>query len=121
MPQHPPDPRATPAPRPGIDWERIEVDYRAGPLSTREIAGQQVVSHTAINKRARASCPRILWATLWVRPGTVAQGRAAPGSGCRTALVCTIFEQRPVTSADSQTSLHSLECHPPPAAQDALP
>ena len=54
MLQHPPDPPATPAPRPSIDWDRIEVDYRAGLLSMREIADQQGVSHTAINKRARA-------------------------------------------------------------------
>ena len=36
-----------------IDWERIEVQYRAGLLSTREIAAQHRVSHTAINKRAK--------------------------------------------------------------------
>lgn len=36
------------------DWERIEADYRAGVLSLREIAASQGVSHTAINKRAKA-------------------------------------------------------------------
>ena len=36
------------------DWERIEVDYRAGLLSVREIAAAQGVSHTAIQKRAKA-------------------------------------------------------------------
>lgn len=35
------------------DWERIEVDYRAGILSTREIAAAAGISHTAINKRAK--------------------------------------------------------------------
>lgn len=35
------------------DWERIESDYRAGILSTREIASAAGVSHTAINKRAK--------------------------------------------------------------------
>lgn len=35
------------------DWERIENDYRAGILSTREIAAACGVSHTAINKRAK--------------------------------------------------------------------
>lgn len=35
------------------DWERIEHDYRAGLLSTREIAIASGVSHTAINKRAK--------------------------------------------------------------------
>lgn len=37
-----------------VDWERIEFDFRAGILSTREIATEQGVSHTAINKRAKA-------------------------------------------------------------------
>lgn len=36
------------------DWESIEADYRAGLLSTREIAAQHSISHTAINKRAKA-------------------------------------------------------------------
>ena len=36
------------------DWERIAADYRAGLLSVREIAATQGVSHTAINKRAKA-------------------------------------------------------------------
>jgi hypothetical protein len=35
------------------DWERIEVDYRAGLLSVREIAAAQGVSHVAIGKRAK--------------------------------------------------------------------
>lgn len=37
------------------DWERIECEYRAGVLSTREIAGAHGLSHTAINKRAKAN------------------------------------------------------------------
>jgi hypothetical protein len=37
-----------------IDWEAIEREYRAGQLSVREIAQQHGVSHTAINKRAKA-------------------------------------------------------------------
>lgn len=36
------------------DWEAIESAYRAGVLSTREIAGVHGISHTAINKRAKA-------------------------------------------------------------------
>jgi hypothetical protein len=36
------------------DWERIEELYRAGVLSVREIAADQGVSHTAIQKRAKA-------------------------------------------------------------------
>lgn len=36
------------------DWEAIERAYRAGLLSVREIAGAHGVTHTAINKRAKA-------------------------------------------------------------------
>jgi len=36
------------------DWEKIEADYRAGVLSVREIAVAAGVSHTAIQKRAKA-------------------------------------------------------------------
>jgi hypothetical protein len=36
------------------DWERIEADYRAGVLSVREIATANGVSHTAIQKKAKA-------------------------------------------------------------------
>ena len=36
------------------DWERIEVEFRAGVLSTREIGSMHDISHTAINKRAKA-------------------------------------------------------------------
>lgn len=35
-----------------VDWERIEVLYRAGGMSVREIATEFCVSHTAIQKRA---------------------------------------------------------------------
>jgi hypothetical protein len=36
------------------DWERIEIDFRAGVLSVREIGAKHGLSHTAINKRAKA-------------------------------------------------------------------
>ena len=36
------------------DWEKIEADYRAGVLSVREMAAAAGVSHTAIQKRAKA-------------------------------------------------------------------
>lgn len=47
-------PKDTNAPGPATDWEAIERDYRAGMLSVREIATARGISHTAINKRAKA-------------------------------------------------------------------
>jgi hypothetical protein len=41
-------------PKAKTDWERVEADYRAGLLSVREIAAAQGISHTAIQKRAKA-------------------------------------------------------------------
>lgn len=51
----------------GTDWERIEADFRAGLLSTREIASAAGVSHTAINKRAKRDG--------WTRSSASANGR----------------------------------------------
>ncbi len=39
--------------KPAPDWERIEVEYRAGVRSLREIAAEHGISHGAINKRAK--------------------------------------------------------------------
>lgn len=36
-----------------VDWERVEMLYRAGTVSVREIAAEAGISHTAINKRAK--------------------------------------------------------------------
>ena len=35
------------------DWERIELDYRSGIKTLRQIAAEHGITHTAINKRAR--------------------------------------------------------------------
>jgi hypothetical protein len=41
------------ATRPTLDWERIEVEYRAGILTLREIAAKHGITHGAVNKRAK--------------------------------------------------------------------
>lgn len=46
--------KKTPAKKPNIDWERIELDYRAGIKSLREIASGSGTSHVNIAKRAKA-------------------------------------------------------------------
>lgn len=36
-----------------IDWERVEIDYRTGIKTLRDIADEHGISHGAINKRAK--------------------------------------------------------------------
>lgn len=36
-----------------VDWEKIEIDYRAGVKTLREIASSHDISHVAISKRAK--------------------------------------------------------------------
>ena len=36
-----------------INWEKIELDYRAGIKSLRQIADEHGISHVSINKRAK--------------------------------------------------------------------
>ena len=40
-------------PAKAADWERIELDYRAGIKTLRQIGGEHGITHGAINKRAR--------------------------------------------------------------------
>jgi DNA-binding cell septation regulator SpoVG len=40
-------------PKPGVDWERIEADYRSGIKTLRVIASENGVHHATINKRAK--------------------------------------------------------------------
>ena len=39
--------------KPKADWERIELDYRAGVKTLRQIAEEHGISHVAVNKRAK--------------------------------------------------------------------
>lgn len=39
-------------PKKPVDWEKIELQYRAGILTLREIAAEHGITHGAINKRA---------------------------------------------------------------------
>lgn len=47
-----PHPDQAPGPR-SPDWERIELDYRAGIKTLRQIADENGITHGAINKRAK--------------------------------------------------------------------
>lgn len=44
---------AVPTSKSGADWERIELDYRAGVKSLREIASEHGITEGAIRKRAK--------------------------------------------------------------------
>ena len=42
-----------PVPAKPTDWERIELDYRAGIKTLRQIGEEHGITHGAINKRAK--------------------------------------------------------------------
>lgn len=70
------------------DWERIEVAYRAGVLSLREIAALNPgVNHVAITRRAKKQG--------WIRPASTPVGalswRSAPGepAACHDAFMAS--------------------------------
>lgn len=52
-PPSPPAPGGKPPSTKAVDWERIELDYRAGIKTLRQIAEEHGISHVAINKRAK--------------------------------------------------------------------
>ena len=52
IPESPPAGGAAPGPV-AVDWERIEIDFRAGVKSLREIAEGSGTSHVSISKRAK--------------------------------------------------------------------
>jgi hypothetical protein len=52
MSQHVPH-ESSPSTKQPVDWERIEVDYRAGIKSLRELAGEHGLTDGAIRKRAK--------------------------------------------------------------------
>lgn len=52
IPESPPAGGAAPGPV-AVDWERIELDYRAGIKVLRQIAGENGISEGAIRKRAK--------------------------------------------------------------------
>lgn len=72
------------------DWERIEADYRAGLLSVREIGESQGVSHTAIQKRAKANgWERDLSAKIKARADALVAKRQVATSVATEAKVAT--------------------------------
>ncbi len=63
--------------KPAPDWERIEVEFRAGVLSLREIALANGISHVAVAKRAKkAGWERDLQAKIQAKADALVNKRA---------------------------------------------
>lgn len=102
------------------DWERIEVDYRAGLLSVREIAKRQGTSHVLIAKRAkREGWERDLSAKIRAKAdGLVAKQTAkkdAEPTGDEKALTAAVIKENSeqlasvmITQRRSVTRAHAL-------------
>lgn len=67
-----------------VDWSRIELEYLAGEDSVREIADRHEISHTAIQKRAKAAG--------WVRPVATGNQRQ-PAAKPRPTTAAPVTDQ----------------------------
>ncbi len=68
------------------DWERIELDYRAGVKTLREIGGEHAISHVAVQKRAKTrNWSRDLKSRITARTSEMVTSATVTG----TALVTT--------------------------------
>lgn len=81
------------------DWERIEHLYRAGLLSVREIAASCGVSHTAIQKKAKAgSWERDLQAKIAAK----ADALVAKAEVAKEVAMETLATERGIVEANAQ-------------------
>jgi hypothetical protein len=85
--------------RTAADWERIERDYRAGVLSVREIAATAGISHTAIQKRAKAEgWERDLKAKVQARADALVAKREV----AKSVAAATAVTERVIIEANAQ-------------------
>ena len=78
----------TPPAKQPIDWEAIEMEYRAGVMTLRQIAEQHGVTHGAINKRAkRDGWDRDLAAKVMARADALVSKQLVSKEVSKSALV----------------------------------
>jgi len=91
-----------------VDWERIELEYRAGVLSVREIASANGISHTAIQKRAKAQS----WARdLSDKIKTKANSLVAKAAVAREVSTETAATEREVVEVNAQMRADIILSH----------
>ena len=75
-------------PKRPVDWSRVEMDYRAGLLSLRELSAQHDVSHVSIKKHAdKAGWTRDLNARIRAKADELVNRAQANKSANRTDVV----------------------------------
>ncbi|MDO5288535.1 MAG: hypothetical protein Q4F13_02730 [Pseudomonadota bacterium] len=85
------------------DWERIELDYRAGVKTLREIAAENGVSHTLVNRRAKKDCwSRDLSAKIQAKADELVSKQSVSSS---VSTVSKLIE-REVVEANAQQAAH---------------
>ncbi|ARU06150.1 hypothetical protein CCO03_17030 [Comamonas serinivorans] len=83
-----------------IDWERIELDYRAGIKTLRQIAEEHGITHGAINKRAkRDGWVRDLSQKIQAKADALVSKAAVSSEVSRESK----FTERQVVDANAQT------------------
>lgn len=94
--------------KPAPDWERIEVDYRAGVKTLRQIADENGISHGAINKRAkRDSWERDLSAKIQAKADALVSKAEVSSKVSRE----TLATEREVIDANAQAIVQVRLAH----------
>jgi hypothetical protein len=99
------------AARKSIDWERVEIDFRAGFKTLREIAGQHGITHAAIQKRAkRDGWDRDLQGRIHAKAAALVakQSVAKPGSQVSKATEREVVSAEAAIIAQVQTGRRAM-------------
>lgn len=81
------------SPKPGVDWELVEREYRAGLKTLRQIGEEHGVSHTAIQKKARQ------WG--WVRDLSERIQQKAKNKIARQVVARSVSRERELSDTET--------------------
>lgn len=95
-----------------IDWDRIEIQYRAGIMTLREIATEHGITHGSINKRAkRDGWTRDLAAKIQAKAAALVSKQEAEAVSREASKASRLVTEREIVDAGAQKVADVLVGH----------